>query len=258
MSDMLALARPPKSVEDVIASIGLTDCDLDSTALDDGAALLELGITRSVQRHVPPASDKMTAEEQFATRFVVDALPADDDTLQHLHRQGVRGVRYVLADDDDALRAQFAGIDRDAERIAALDWHVELAVGADLSVLVRHQWELLQLPVALCLDDVAPAVARLGIEDEHVGFLLDLLHMGRTWIKLGGAIAYDELRGFVNAALAVRSDRLLWGSGGAADMSDRGHHVATRLAVLERLIPDEDDRAAVLVANPARLYGFAA
>ena len=266
MSELLALARRPLPAEDKVrpAAAGHTDCDLDFLALeDDGATLAAMGVTRAVCHGLPQDGPTLSPHsgglDAPAIRYVIDALPPGPAALSRLHARGVRAIRHRLASDAATLAAQVEAISRDADAVAPLDWHVELAVGADLTVLARYEWELLQLPVALCLTDITAAVARLGVRDENVAMLLDLLHLGRAWIKLGGEIRYAELRGFVNAALAVRSDRLLWGSGGEAPLplpSDHAHRIAARLNVLERLVPDEDDRAAVLVDNPARLYGF--
>ncbi len=267
MSDLLTLPQRPRSAEDTycLAAAGWTDCDIDRVALGDDGVLAALGITRTVQRRLPDDAVTLSPGPGFngarsATRFVIDAASSDDVSLRELHDLGVRGIRHTLPDDDAALASRLDAVARDADRIAPLDWHIELATGADLAALARHEWTLSRLPVAVCLSGVAAAVAPLRPNDEGFEFVLDLLHMGRTWIKLGGTVAGEGLRGFINTALAVRSDRLLWGSGAgdpAMRPADHRTRVAESLAVLERIIPDEDDRAAVLVANPARLYGFA-
>jgi predicted TIM-barrel fold metal-dependent hydrolase len=269
MYDMLTLPQRPRSAEDTycLAATGWTDCDIDPATLgdDSDAVLAALGITRTVQRRMPPDAATLAPGAGFsdagsATRFVISALPTDHGALRELHQRGVRGIRHTLTGDDATMAAQFAAIAHDADIIAPLDWHIELATGPDLAALARHEWALTQLPVAICLGGIAAAAARLRPSDEGFEFVLDLLHMGRAWIKLGGAGAGEGLRGFINAALAVRRDRLLWGSGAtgrALQPADRRAHVAESLATLERIIPDEDDRAAVLVENPARLYGFA-
>jgi predicted TIM-barrel fold metal-dependent hydrolase len=269
MSDLLTLPQRPRSAEDAycLAASGWTDCEADPTALgEDGAAVLTaLGITRTVLRRLPRDAATLSPASGFsdlrsATRFILDALPKQQASLRELHALGVRGIRHTLGGNDATMAAQLAAIARDADAIAPLDWHIELATGPDLGALARQEWTLTQLPVAICLSGIAPTVARLRPSDEGFEFVLDLLHMGRTWIKLGSAVAGEGLRGFINAALAVRGDRLVWGSGAsnpALSPTDHRARVAESLAALERNIPDEDDRAAVLVANPARLYGFA-
>jgi len=266
MSELLALARQPHAAEAPfrLAAPNVTDCHLAAAGRDTrGSAVAALGVRRVV-RHGPPRatatpSPRASRHDAPAVRYVIDALPPDAPSLLDLHLRGARGIRHTLAVDAASRAAQLAVISRDADAIAPFGWHIELAVGADLAVLAGCEWELLQLPVALCLADVTDAVTRLGVRDDSVAMLLDLLHMGRTYIQLDGELRYAELRGFVNAALAVRADRLTWGSGAPAPHARPADHarvVAARLAVLERLIPDEDDRAAVLVENPARLYGF--
>lgn len=268
MPELLTLAHWSRSVEDTncLAAAGWTDCDLDpATFDDDGTALASLGITRAVLNRLPPDMATLAPHATYANttpslRYVIAALPPDRAALRDLHDLGVRGVRITLADDGPRLAAQLDAISRDADRIALFDWHVDVTPCADLTTLARHEAVLTQLPVALCLSGWAASMARFTRNDAGFEFVLDLLHMGRTWIKLGGAEsagACDASRAFINSALAVRSDRLLWGSG-AGDPNrpapDRRAHVAAGLGAIKRIIPDEDDRAAVLVANPAQLY----
>lgn len=257
----LPLRRMPAEDPRRIAARGATDCDFDGRALAADALVMPR-MARAVCHGLPPSEATLAPHLPFAAdsvRYVVDGPVLDIDMLHHLHGRGVRAIRHRLPDAAQAA-AWLTALRADADRLAPLGWHVELAVGDDLSALAAFEWELLQLPVALCLTDIAAAVARRGVADDGVGLLLDWLHMGRTWIKLSGAIRYEALRSFVNAALAVRSDRLLWGSGSDAPArmpADHARQVAARLAELEQLIPDEDDRAAVLVENPVHLYGFA-
>ncbi|MDR3465865.1 MAG: hypothetical protein P4M07_07970 [Xanthobacteraceae bacterium] len=263
MSELLALARRPYSADDMVAlaAAGFTDCDLDPQALDGDPAALDM--VRAVRHGFPddhaPLSPQADRLDRTAIRYVIDGPAPDLAALDHLHTLGVRGIRHRLADDAATLAAQLETIGRDADAIAPLGWHIELVPGRDLSTLLRHEWELTTLPVVLCLSGLPAHVARFEADDEVLGFVLDLLHMGRTYVALGGLETGERLRRFTNAALAVRSDRLLWGSGSAApalSAGDRHGRIARSLAVLLRMIPDEDDRAAVLVQNPARLYGF--
>jgi D-galactarolactone isomerase len=262
MYDEVILAAPPRSADDTycLTAADWTDCDFVASAPDaNGSALAALGIARTVQNRLPPKPPTLSptmgrVSVAPATRFVIDTpAPGDLATLHRLHDQGVRGIRHRLAADAATLTVQFDAIRRDADAIAPLDWHIELTPPADLGVLERNEAILTQLPVALCLSAIAPALVRLHRDDEAYVFVLDLLHMGRTWLKLDAAAG--GARGFVNTALAVRRDRLVWGSGAPAG-ADRHGHVAASLAALVSLVPDEDDRAAVLIANPARLYGF--
>lgn len=264
MSELLALARRPYSADGLIGlgAAGFTDCDPDPRALDgDAASLAALGVARAIRHGLPddhaPLSPRTERLDRAAIRYVIDGPAPQGAALHHLHALGVRGIRHRLSDDAATLAEQLDAIGRDADAIAPLGWHIEVTPGRDLAALLRHEWEFSTLPVALCLSGLPAHVARLEADDEILGFVLDLLHMGRTYLVLGGLEAGERLRRFTHAALAVRSDRLLWGSGAPAlGAVARNSRIAESLAALQRMIPDEDDRAAVLVQNPARLYGF--
>jgi 2-pyrone-4,6-dicarboxylate lactonase len=268
------MTRPtPAGTDATAADTGWTDCDLDPATFEahGAAALAALGIKRAVMGRLPPHGASLSPEQRpeqdlIATRFVIDAPPAPDAAmLSDLHARGVRAVRFALADDADRARAQLDRIFGYADRIAPFDWSVELTLGAGVTSLARHEWALTCFPVAICLGGVADIASRRSVDDPDLDFVLTLLQMGRTWIKLSAASsvapAQDTLGAFVDAALSLRRDRVLWGSGirAARDIGqhpDGLSHVARALAALTQWIPDHDDREIVLAANPSRLYGF--
>jgi 2-pyrone-4,6-dicarboxylate lactonase len=266
----MLMTRPiPAGTDATAADTGWTDCDLDPATFEaHGAeALAALGIKRAVMERLPPHGASLSPEQRpeqhlIATRFVIDAPPAPDAAmLRDLHARGVRGVRLTLADDADRAHAQLDRILGYADRIAPFDWSVELTLGPGVTSLASHEWALTCLPVAICLGGVADLAARRSIDDPDLDFILTLLQMGRTWIKLSAAPsvppAQDTLSAFVDAAISLRRDRVLWGSGVRATQDcDGPSHVARALAALTQWIPDHDDREIVLAANPSRLYGF--
>lgn len=235
----------------------VTDCDLDPARLDDaGAAILAaLRIHRAVVNGVPPAEAPTLAPAPPlppAARFVIDETAAAEPArLAELHRDGVRAVRFVLPAAGERLAQRLDDVSRVADRLAPLGWHVELVLPADIRGLARWEWRLTCLPVALCLANIAALARPRGADDRDLAFVLELLQMGRTWLKLSGAALASPtatLARFVADAAALRRDRIVWGSGEA--------DIAAALAALEVLLPATADRAVVLGDNPRRLYGF--
>ncbi len=246
-----------------------TDCSLAATALNDPAALTTLGIRRAVLDHLPTRPVSLSPEIDqglVSTRFVIEApdLTAlcgaygHDDYLRDLHDQGVRGVRFDIAGDSDSAARQLRQALRYADHVAPLDWHIQLTFGAKPLSIAAHEWTLTQFPVAICLDGITGSLQEGAPDDRERGFVMELLGMGRTWIKLSGSA--DATAPFVQAVLATRPDRVVWGSGAdAAAETDKNSHaarVAAQLTALKRSIPNERQRMAVLIANPERLYGF--
>ena len=193
---------------------------------------------------------------------VIDGTEADAE-LQRLHAQGVRGVRLNLSLGVGTHADMLMTI---AQRIAALGWHLQLLMPADL--LQARADMLSALPVPLVFDHFArlsPADA-----DRHPAHavVLQLLRAGRAWIKLSGGYlvspehstedpALDALaRSFLEAA----PGRVVWGSdwphatasAGLQPMPDD----ARQLDRLEQWTGGGALFAQVLVRNPAALYGF--
>lgn len=258
-------ARTASSDAAAPVAVGWTDGDLDPAVAErDAEALAALGFRHAVLGRLPrqPATLSPAALPAGVTTRIVIAAPLAPSAalLRDLDGQGVCGVRFTLPGDADATRAELESVLRYAERVVPLGWHVELALGAG-AVLTPHEWTLMRLPVALCLSGVADLVAQHGADDPEIGFLFDLLRVGRSWIRLPGHIpaADDEaFAAFVRAAAAVRPDRLVWGSGPCPPSRDGAAHITGALATLARWLPDGALRAAVLGTNPARLFGFEA
>jgi predicted TIM-barrel fold metal-dependent hydrolase len=205
---------------------------------------------------------------------VVDA-DASAAALEKLHAAGVRGLRLNFqtmggryAGDAGAWLAKFEAL------AAPLGWHLQLFCGADMlagmaSVLVKAKTDIV-------IDHMGLPDAAAGIE--HPGFqaVLRLLCAPNIWVKLAGADRITRSSGrlrdavpFMRALAAVAPDRLVWGS----DWPHIGFHqrkpvhddailpyrdidAGELLDVLIEAVPDAGARRAILVENPARLYGF--
>jgi predicted TIM-barrel fold metal-dependent hydrolase len=196
--------------------------------------------------------------DPMSVRAVI-APPSRDDrvALQQLHDRGVRALRFRLdaACDPHAILGW-------AERIVPLGWHVEIELPdtADAPRLADAEWVLLQVPVATCFSGLAGFLAAREAES---ALLLELVAMGRFWLKLSGTEIVrakqptrEALQRFVTAAMAVRGDRLVWGSGLSSPGEDLPARVDAAIEALRRLLPDAASRSRVLWSNPAALYRF--
>jgi len=250
------------ATDDQAVTQAITDADFDAAAWRGaGRALQPIGLRRVVVRELSQADG---SADTMAVRAVI-APPSRTDhlALQRLHERGVRGLRFRLdaACDADMILSW-------AERVCALRWHVEveLPAASDTLRLTDAEWPLLQVPVPTCFSGLAGFVAA---HEAEAAFLLELVEMGRFWLKLSGTEiagakppARDALRQLIDAAMTVRADRLVWGSGPSSPRQDfRGHkdlqkHLDTAIDGLRQLLPDAANRSRVLWSNPAALYGF--
>ncbi len=193
--------------------------------------------------------------------------------LRALHEQGVRGVRLNLQTGGQSDAAVAGRLLRHAaDQVAPLGWHVQVYTGLD--VLAPLHDLIAGLEVPLVVDHFGRAMAAGGVAQPGFAALLDLVGSGRAYVKLSAAHRIapapggpDDAGPIAAALLAANPARMLWGS-------DWPHAGGARLdkAAIEPFNPIDDGAAlnrlrrwagdaatlhAVLVDNPARLYGFA-
>lgn len=175
------------------------------------------------------------------------------DVLAHARCKGVR-LNYVHGGLLD-----WAGAKALAPRLAARGMHLQILLHAD-----RHMDEIAgdvrALPCPLVIDHVGWP-AEMGAGPDAPGFrtLRGLLADGHAYAKLSapyrlGADATAHVRALVDAS----PERCLWGSDwphimlGGAPRPEAG----ALLDAFHGQVPDAAHRRAILVDNPARLYGF--
>ncbi|MGH7040747.1 MAG: amidohydrolase family protein, partial [Acetobacteraceae bacterium] len=199
----------------------------------------------------------------------------DAAALQAMHRAGVRGIRLNLMSpritDTAAARTL---LQRAAAQVAPLGWHVQIY--GDGEILSTVAPVLPELPVAVVFDHMGGARVRTGTDEPGFRRLCDLLAREACWAKLSGAdiVTEDDRKldgavGFARALVAANPARLVWGSdwphlvhqhAGIGDAAPpAGYRPVDEAALLDVLRASVGDAAAwqaVLVDNPARLYGF--
>lgn len=172
------------------------------------------------------------------------AVIGEDADLDALHRAGVRGVRVNLETegDDDIRRVQ-----RMAQRVARLGWHVQ--VFANINLLRE-----VEIDVPLVVDHFGLA----GSAEP----LLALMKKRDVWVKVSAPHRLSvDARPIVEALVAAHPGRLVWGSDWPHVPRGRRSPAVTQpfekvdAAAALALIP-ANVRAKILVENPARLYDF--
>ena len=200
-----------------------------------------------------------------------DAQPAELDAM---HAEGVRGVRVNLEQagefDPAALAKRLGGV---MAQLAGRPWHLQ--VYSRLAVIAPLHDQLAALPVPVVFDHFAGAQAALGAGQPGFDAMLDLVRSGRAYVKVSGAYRASTAPGWTDVApmaralVAANPDRIVWGSdwphpdsaptpgrkptdpAPAQDVDD-----GRLFNLLAEWVPDEGTRRKILLANPARLYGF--
>jgi predicted TIM-barrel fold metal-dependent hydrolase len=178
----------------------------------------------------------------------------------------------AIGESDPAVARRY--LQEAAARVAPLGWHVQ-TYGA-LSVFAALRDTIAALPVTLVIDHFACADAALGPDQPGLDAIYDLLRSGKIYVKISGGYRSSKLAGYPDVAplaqalIAANADHILWGTDWPHPGGGQGKPIIDFTAI-EPFIPVDDgfalnrlnewcaDRATlekILVANPARLYGF--
>lgn len=204
---------------------------------------------------------------------VVDPATVTDETLADLEAAGVAGLRLNVATQGRGdLARSLRAADR---RLAGSDLHIQIY--APLPVVVANERVIAGVKRPVVLDHFGGA--RQGHASTAAGLraLMRLTRDGPAWVKLSGAYRvssnaetmWNDAAALAVALIDAAPDRLVWGS----DWPHTGGHGGRKGSPL-KIEPFQkiDDRAAlaaladwcgdsatlrrILVANPAKLYGF--
>jgi predicted TIM-barrel fold metal-dependent hydrolase len=197
--------------------------------------------------------------------------------LEEMAGIGARGVRLNLETGTsgpfDPGRAK-ALLDRVAEQIRGLNWHVQFYTRPQ--VIAGLKDHLAQMPFPVVFDHFARAGATQGPSQPGFDAVLELVKMGRAYVKISGAYRvsekapdYADVTPLAQALVAANSDRIVWGTDWPHPNSDWGRgkpltEIAPPFPIddglllnqLVKWVPDAATRKKILVDNPARLYGF--
>lgn len=182
-----------------------------------------------------------------------------DAELERLHAAGVRGLRFSSGV-KNALHPDLLEVM--AVRIRPLGWHVQLrSTHRDLPGLEAR---LLRLPVDVCLDHMSSIPPEEPLNHPAWATLFRLLGEGRCWVKLSAPYQLSRMPGpqyadyatQVSAMVKAAPERLVWGTNWPHPLVEIKPDDADLLDSLSEWVPDESIRRAILVDNPARLYGF--
>ena len=254
------------------------------TALPDEMAALHRSLHIARVVIVTPS---VYGTDNAATLYGIKARGADargvavidektpESELDAMHGAGVRGIRINLATagvSDPALaRARLqAAIDRVKRR----GWHVQIY--SALKVIAALKEQCAASPVSLVFDHFAGAQAALGPDQPGFAEVLDLVRSGAAYVKISGAYRaskaapdYRDVVPLATALIAANPDRIVWGTDwphpdAFTPPGKKPTDVTPLLPIDDGALlnllpvwaPDAAVREKILVANPARIYGF--
>ena len=227
----------------------------------------KLGITRAVivQPSVYGTDNQvtLTAIKQYGNENARGIAVVDNDVseleLERLHEKGIRGVRFNLLFKGGA---QFKYLERISSKIAPFNWHVQILM--DVSELQLITDRLRRLPTEIVFDHMGHISTNHGTNNLGFQALINLIKEGRAWVKLSGNYRissakppYKDAEAFARALISASQKRVVWGSDWPhPGLHDTMPNDGALLNALDEYAASDQLKHAILVNNPAELYGF--
>jgi predicted TIM-barrel fold metal-dependent hydrolase len=205
---------------------------------------------------------------------VIDEKTSEAD-LDAMSQAGIRGIRLNLAtggvNDPNVGRPRFQAA---LERVKNRNWHVQLFTS--LSMISAIKDLVAAAPVPVVFDHFGGALAELGVDQPGFSDLLALVKSGNAYVKISGAYRasklapdYPDAAPLARALIAANAERIVWGTdwphpNSVTPPGNRPTDLTPLFQIddgrllnqLPAWAPDAAIRKAILVDNPARLYGF--
>lgn len=248
----LELTAGRRYAPDYDATVGMFLANLDATGLSHGV-LVQPSFLGTDNEYMLAGIAKAAPRLKG---IAVIAPPVTEAELDRLAARGVVGIRLNL-------------VGRDIPDLAGADWKQLLGS------LSRRGWQvevhdeakrlpellprLLESGLDLVVDHFGRPDPGLGIADPGFEYLLSLGSTRRVWVKVSASYRLsDEI---ARAAVPLVKDafgieRLLWGSDWPHTQHEKEVRYAEMRARLDSWLPDATERKAVLIDNPAKLFGF--
>ncbi len=197
-----------------------------------------------------------------------------DAHLDAMHQTGIRGIRLSLETGGEENESAALRLFKNAaERMRRRNrWHIQIYTRP--SIIAAIKAEVAASPVPVVFDHFGGAQAALGTRQPGFDALLDLVQSGRAYVKLSApyrasklAPDYPDVAPLAEALIAANPRRVLWGtdwphpdtiSGWPPDEVTPLYQIddGRLFNLFATRVPDSSLRNAILVENPAGLYGF--
>ncbi len=224
-----------------------------------------VGIQRMVvvQASVSGTDNGVTldAVAQFGLHRARAVVVIDDSfdaaSLQRMHDQGTRGVRFNMVSGNGTPEDQLEAL---ARRIAPLGWHIQVYIEGDKILEVGAL--LARLPVEVVVDHCGGVHAARGTAHPQFQALLRLMDSGRAWIKTcsyrvsSKGYPWSDAEANVKALVGAAPERCVWGTDWPHPQMTPVPEAGQQLDLFMEWVPDAALQQRILVDNAARLYGF--
>src|SRR5262245_25754555 len=189
---------------------------------------------------------------------VVDTSVSDAE-LRRMNDLGIRGIRFNLVQ-AGATTAEM--VEPLSKRVNDLGWHVQIHMKGEQIAGIEDL--LLRVPSAIVFDHLGRLSQPNALDSPGFKTISKLIDKGKTWVKLSGAYqdskvgppSYSDTVPVVRAYIKAAPQRVVWASDWPHPTEKEKPNDAILFDLLAEWAPDPASRTAILVDNPATLYGF--
>src|SRR5262245_33202693 len=196
---------------------------------------------------------------------VVDTSVADAE-LRRMNDLGIRGIRFNLV---QAGATTVEMIEPLSKRVNDLGWHIQIHMKGEQIAGIEDL--LLRVASPIVFDHLGRLAQPNALDNPGFKTISKLIDKGKTWVKLSGAYqdskvgapSYSDTvpvaRAYIPVARAyikAAPQRMVWASDWPHPTEKEKPNDAILFDLLAEWAPDAASRTAILVDNPASLYGF--
>jgi len=172
---------------------------------------------------------------------------------------GIRGIRFNLV---QAGATTVEMIEPLSKRVNDLGWHIQIHMKGEQIAGIEDL--LLRVPSPIVFDHLGRLAQPNALDNPGFKTISKLIDKGKTWVKLSGAYqdskvgapSYSDTVPVARAYIKAAHQRVVWASDWPHPTEKEKPNDAVLFDLLAEWAPDAASRAAILVDNPATLYGF--
>lgn len=189
---------------------------------------------------------------------VVDTGVADAE-LKRMNDLGIRGIRFNLV---QAGATTVEMIEPLSRRVNDLGWHIQIHMKGEQIAAIEDL--LLRVPSPIVFDHLGRLAQPDALDSPGFKTISKLIDKGKTWVKLSGAYqdskvgppSYSDTVPVARAYIKAAPERMIWASDWPHPTERDKPDDAVLFDLLAEWAPDTSVHSAILVHNPAKLYGF--
>jgi predicted TIM-barrel fold metal-dependent hydrolase len=241
----------------------------DAYVSDYRALQKRLGLTRNVivQPSTYGTDNRVTLEAmavfglQNCRGVAVVNTEVSDAQLKMMHEQGIRGIRFNLAQGGVTSPDMAPSL---AKRIAPMGWHLQ--VNAPPQVIFENKAIWSNLPIYVVFDHQGHMPHPNAMNHPTFGLIQDLIQKDKAYVKLTGFYnetkvgppSYSDSAQVASVYAKDAPERCVWGTDWPhpTEGYENKPNDAYLLDAFAQAVPNEKARNKILVDNPARLYQF--